>query len=84
MYSLSFSQELWLMLIDKAAIGAVGFGVWILVQRKLETYKAHQALWTEISKERIKHIACDGMKLTSGTDWLVIYTFISRHGSKVK
>jgi hypothetical protein len=59
MNSLSFSQELWLMLIDKAAIGAVGFGVWILVQRKLEAYKAHQALWTEISKERLKHIACE-------------------------
>jgi hypothetical protein len=59
MNSLLFSQELWLMLIDKAAIGAVGFGVWILVQRKLEAYKAHQALWTEISKERLKHIACE-------------------------
>ncbi|HEU4837177.1 MAG TPA: hypothetical protein VFS90_22290 [Pyrinomonadaceae bacterium] len=59
MYSLTFNEELILMLIDKAAIGLVGVGVWIFVQRKLEAYKAHQALWTEISKERVKHIASE-------------------------
>jgi hypothetical protein len=59
MYSLTFNQELALMLIDKAAIGLVGVGVWIFVQRRLEAYKARQALWTEISKERVQHIASE-------------------------
>jgi hypothetical protein len=57
--SLTFNQELALMLIDKAAVGLVGVGVWIFVQRRLEAYKARQALWTEISKERVEHIASE-------------------------
>ncbi|MDQ3022214.1 MAG: hypothetical protein M3R36_16825 [Bacteroidota bacterium] len=50
-------EQLILMLIDKVAIGVLILVVGFLGQRMLEAYKGRQALWTEISKERVKHIA---------------------------
>ena len=57
MQSLTFNQQLTLMLIDKLAIGLVVVAVFYIGQRFLEAYKGRQALWTEISKERVRHIA---------------------------
>lgn len=45
------------MLVDKLAIGLVVVAVFYIGQRFLEAYKGRQALWTEISKERVSHIA---------------------------
>jgi hypothetical protein len=54
---MSFNEQLAITIIDKLIIGLfiaiVAFGA----SRLLETYKARQALWTEIAKERVKHIA---------------------------
>ena len=56
---LTFNQQLALMLIDKLAIGLVIVLVAFFGQRLLEVYKGRQVLWTEISKERVKHIASE-------------------------
>lgn len=57
MEPLSFNEQLGLMLLDKAAIGLIGLGLFFLVQRKLEAYKSQQSFQVEIAKERVKHIA---------------------------
>lgn len=59
MEPLTFNQQLTLILVDKLAIGAVIVIVVFVGQWILEAYKGRQALWTEISKERVKHIACE-------------------------
>jgi hypothetical protein len=57
METLSFNQQLGLMLIDKAVIGAmIGVGFYF-VQKKLEAYKGQQSFEAEIAKERVQHIA---------------------------
>jgi len=59
MSSLTFTQQLTLMIIDKLLIGLVILLVVFVGQRLLETYKARQIVWAEASKERIKHIAAE-------------------------
>jgi len=59
MASLTFWQQFALMIVDKLAIGIVIVIVALIGQRIIETYKGRQALWTEISKQRVKHIACE-------------------------
>lgn len=57
MAPLSFNEQLLMMLVDKLAIGGIILIIVFFGQRMLEAYKGRQALWIEISKERVKHIA---------------------------
>lgn len=56
---MSFKEQLVITIIDKLIIGIIIAIVAYWASRLLETYKARQALWTEIAKERVKHIAND-------------------------
>lgn len=49
----AFVQELWLAVVDKLALGLILVGVGFLANRKLEDYRAHRALATEVSKRRV-------------------------------
>jgi hypothetical protein len=55
--NLTFNQQLLLMVIDKAVIALLVLGIVYFGQKKLESYKARQVVWTETTKERLKHIA---------------------------
>jgi superfamily I DNA/RNA helicase len=56
---LTFQQQLTLMLIEKLGIGIIVVVAVLVSQWMIERYKARRGVWTEISKERVKHIADD-------------------------
>lgn len=76
--SLTFEQQLTMMLVDKLAIGVIILTIVFLGQRMLEAYKGRQALWTEISKERVKHIANEWQEMNKW-DCLVGELFYHLH-----
>jgi len=55
----AFWEKVVLMLLEKLGVGLVVLVAVIAGQWIIERYKARRAVWTEISKERVKHIAED-------------------------
>lgn len=53
MADVTFSQQVWLAVIDKAALGGVIVALGFFVNRKLERFKSKQVLATEIAKRRV-------------------------------
>ena len=56
---MNFNEQLAITIIDKLIIGLLISIAVFWASRLLETYKARQALWAEIAKERVKHIAIE-------------------------
>lgn len=55
----AFWEKVGLMLLEKLGVGLVVLVAVIAGQWMIERYKARRAVWTEISKERVKRIAED-------------------------
>ena len=57
--SLTFGQQIEMMLLEKLGVGVIVLSAVVVGQWIIERYKGRRAVWTEISKERVKHIADD-------------------------
>ncbi|MFY9619654.1 MAG: hypothetical protein WAQ99_07560 [Pyrinomonadaceae bacterium] len=55
----TFWEKAGWMLFEKLGVGVVVMGAVVAGQWMIERYKARRAVWTEISKERVKRIAED-------------------------
>ena len=56
MADLSFSQQIWLAIIDKLAFGGALVGVGYLANRYLESHKIRRAFASEVAKQRLDAI----------------------------
>jgi hypothetical protein len=55
----SINQQIGMMLLEKLGVGVIVLSAVVVGQWIIERYKGRRAVWTEISKERVKHIAED-------------------------
>jgi len=80
MADLSFGQQVWLAVIDKAALGAAALLFGYAVNRRLEGYKSREALRMKMAEQRIPKIAENvdrfaaieaSTRAAVGSDWMV-------------